>query len=289
MRLSLGVWAGLLGGLAVSSSLLVGYGLGIEPFWPEVTRLTLTLPHLPRQMDGLTLLQISDIHAGHLIKAADIRRIVALCNAQNADLIVITGDMLQDHRGADDCARELSALWAPLGVYAIMGNHERYLPPALGEYPFRDAGLTVLCNQAHPLERRGEVIWLIGLDDILMRRGDLEQALRCAPPQACKIALIHEPDYADMVQKQLENTPCTLDLQLSGHTHGGQIRLPGVGPLLLPVLGRKYPAGLYRLSNMWLYTHRGVGMASPPIRLGCRPELALFTLKASDERQRRNR
>ena len=267
------------GGLAVFGGLLASYASNVEPHWPEVVRLALPLLRLPRRLDGLTLVQISDLHAGDYADAIKIRRLVAMTNALQADIAVVTGDMFHDTpEEAQMCAQELAALRAPLGVYAIMGNHERHLPPEEGEKPFSRAGLTVLANAAHPIAVDGASLWMVGMDDLTMRRGDLARALDGVPGEACKILLVHEPDFADCAARY------PVDLQLSGHTHGGQIRLPGLGPLLLPTLGRKYPMGLYRVRDSWVYTNRGLGVNRPPLRLNCRPEITLFTLRAKQDR-----
>jgi predicted MPP superfamily phosphohydrolase len=263
------------GSLAVFGGLLASYASTIEPHWTEVVHLTLALPRLPRRLDGLTLVQISDLHAGDYADAAKLRRFVAMTNALQADVAVVTGDMFQSTaEEAQVCARELSALRAPLGVFAIMGNHERRLPPEEGEEPFRRAGLTVLANAAHQVAVDGASLWMVGIDDVTMRRSDMAQALDGVPEAACKVLLVHEPDFADRAAQH------PIDLQLSGHTHGGQIRLPGIGPLLLPVLGRKYPMGLYHVRDTWVYTNRGLGVNRPPMRLNCRPEITLFTLRS---------
>ncbi len=276
--------AGAVSGLALAGGMLAGYAFRIEPRWPEIVRVELPLLHLPPRFDGLTIAQISDIHAGAVVDAARIRRVVEMTNAVQAEIIVVTGDMFQNEPWeAQMCAGELAALQAPLGVYAIMGNHERRIDDELGEMPFRRAGLDVLCNAARQIVVDGASLWLVGVDDILMRRGDLGAAMRGVPRRGCKILLAHEPDYADMIAPYRAQFGA-IDLQLSGHTHGGQVRLPGIGPLLLPVLGRRYPMGLYRVGEMWLYTSRGVGVAYPPVRLGCRPEISVLTLRSQGER-----
>lgn len=274
-------WPGLLGSLVVGGT-LAGYALRIEPRRLEIVPVNLPFPRLPRAFDGLTIAQISDIHAGRIVNAAWIHRIVKLTNSLRADMVVVTGDMFQNEPWeAQMCATALGALQAPLGVYAIMGNHERRIPARLGEMPFRRAGLRVLCNAAEQIRLDGASLWLVGVDDILARRGDLLKATRGIPPEDCRILLAHEPDYVEMVQREVNRHPYLgpIDVQLSGHAHGGQVRLPGIGPLLLPVLGRKYPMGLYRLGETWLYASRGVGVTSPPVRFGCRPEITLFTLQ----------
>ena len=265
------------GSLALAGGALAGYALRFEPRWVEVVRLSLSFPRLPPSFDGLTIAHLSDLHAGLFVPASQVRRFVDMTNALQPDMVVVTGDMFRSlPREVRMCAHELVSLRAPLGVYAIMGNHERRLPARLGEQPFRDVGLTVLCNAAHEVRVDGASLWLVGLDDMLCWRGNLTLALRHVPEQAFKILMVHEPDYADYVVRRR----VAIDLQLSGHSHGGQIRLPGVGPLLLPFLGRKYPMGLYRVGKMWLYTNRGLGVAFPPFRFCCRPEITLLTLRA---------
>lgn len=267
--------AAALGSLAVVGGALASYAANVEPHWPEVVRLELPLARLPHSLDGLTIAQISDIHAGHLVSAAKVRHYVGMVHALRPDIVAITGDMFQSGAvSAWMAAAELSALRAPLGVYAVPGNHERHAPPEVGELPFRRAGLTVLANAAHRVHVGDDTLWVIGVDDMIARRGDLRQALRGVPDEACKILLVHEPDVADQASLY------PIDLQLSGHTHGGQIRVPGLGALLLPVMGRKYPMGLYNVNGMWVYTNRGLGVTRPALRFNCRPEITLFTLRS---------
>lgn len=270
--------AAVLGGIALTGGLVASYAAVIEPNWAEIVRQDLVLPRLPKPLDGITLAQISDLHVGHFFGSQEIARAVSAVNALKPDVTVITGDMFHDKpEEAAFCAQGLAGLHAPLGVYAIMGNHERRLPPEEGEWPFRRAGLTVLANESREICIDGTSLWLVGLDDPIMRRTDVARALQGVPPDACKVLLVHEPDYADHLRGY------KIDLQLSGHTHGGQIRLPWIGPLLLPVLGRKYPMGLYRVAGTWVYTNRGLGNNRPPLRLNCRPEITLFTLHAPSE------
>jgi predicted MPP superfamily phosphohydrolase len=269
--------AAALGSAVAAGSMLAVYAADIEPHWPELVRLELPLTRLPRRLDGLSLVQMSDLHAGYAAGPARVRSYVDMVNALKPDIVAITGDMF--HSGAVSawmCAAELSRLRAPLGVYVVMGNHERHVPPEVGETPFRRAGLTVLVNAAHRIQVDDDALWIVGVDDALMRRSDLRQALRNVPETACKILLAHEPDLADRAAQY------PIDLQLSGHTHGGQIRVPGLGALLLPVMGRKYPMGLYRVDGMWVYTNRGLGVNRPAVRFNCRPEITLFTLQCAD-------
>ncbi|HRI56635.1 MAG TPA: metallophosphoesterase, partial [Anaerolineae bacterium] len=134
-----------------------------------------------------------------------------------------------------------------------------------------EAGVTLLLNQAVRLETDAP-LWLAGLDDVWERKHDMAAALAGAPDDECKLLLVHEPDYAD------EAARYPVDLQLSGHSHGGQINLPGYGRPVLPYLGRKYPAGLYQVGPLALYTNRGIGVIAPPVRFNCPPEVTLLTL-----------
>jgi predicted MPP superfamily phosphohydrolase len=116
---------------------------------------------------------------------------------------------------------------------------------------------------------------LDGLDDVWESKQDPRAALAGTPADECKLLLVHEPDYAD------EAARYPVDLQLSGHSHGGQINLPYYGPPVLPYLGQKYPAGLYQVGKLAVYTNRGIGVIAPPIRLNCPPEVTLLTLHAA--------
>jgi predicted MPP superfamily phosphohydrolase len=137
-----------------------------------------------------------------------------------------------------------------------------------------EAGVTLLVNQSQRLPVDAPLT-LVGLDDVWERKHDLRAALAGVPDDECKLLLVHEPDYAD------EAAHYPVDLQLSGHSHGGQINLPGYGRPVLPYLGQKYPAGLYQVGLMALYTNRGLGVISPPVRFNCPPEVTLLTLRAA--------
>ena len=128
-------------------------------------------------------------------------------------------------------------------------------------------------NQARPIEKDGQRLWIAGVDDVLEGWADLSRTTAGIPANEATILLAHEPDYADLAAK------AGIDLQLSGHSHGGQVRVPGVGPLVLPNLARKYHTGLNRVGNLQVYTTRGIGVINPPVRLNCPPEVTLITLK----------
>lgn len=264
----------------LAGCLLLLYATLIEPAWLEVRRVTITLPHLPAACDGFTVVQLSDIHDGTPRSRARLRAAVARVNRVQPDLIVLTGDYLyasvRGHgargRQVEEFAATLGALRARHGVYAIWGNHDYYERGAL-HAAMTKHGIRLLVNASVPLAHNGARLWLVGLDDLWTGIPAPDLALREIPAGACVVALMHEPDYAD----DLAAYP--VDLQLSGHAHGGQIRLPVIGALHLPSDGRRYPAGLARAGTLQVYTNRGLGVTGPPVRFFCRPEITVLTLR----------
>lgn len=259
-----------------AAALGAGWATVGEPNWPVVERIDLTLPRLPAQLDGLRVAQLSDLHISQYTTAGDIGRAAALAMRQSPDVIVLTGDFIwrQVTEHAQNLIEPLRSLHAPLGVYAVLGNHDHWEGATLTAGVLAQTGVTLLVNQALRLDA-GAPLWLVGLDDVWERKHDLRAALSGTPDQECKVLLVHEPDYAD----RAANFP--VDLQLSGHSHGGQINLPRFGRPVLPYLGQKYPAGLYQVGPMALYTNRGIGVISPPVRFNCPPEVTLLTLRAA--------
>jgi len=202
----------------------------------------------------------------------DIAQAVLLALQQKADLTVLTGDYVSGSaQYARSCADTLSSLNTSGDVLACLGNHDHWTDADTVTTALADAGLTVLRNAAREV---ADGLWVAAVDDVWERHADLEKALDKVPADATTILLAHEPDYADEV-----TSDGRVSLQVSGHSHGGQVRLPGVGPPALPRLGRKYQAGLYRVGRMWLYVNRGVGMIHPAVRFNCRPEVTLLTLR----------
>ena len=250
------------------------YAFGLEPDWLAVERVTVRLPGLPPALDGLTVAHLSDLHWGPYTGQRRIHAAVEATGALSPDLVVLTGDfVLASAEYAAPCARELAALRAPLGVFAIPGNHDYWTDIDVVMTHIRVAGLTLLRNAA---QRLGVGLWLVGVDDVWEQHHDLDASLADVPRDEPAMLLVHEPDFAD----QVAQAPHCILLQLSGHSHGGQVNLPGLGRPILPWLGRKYPAGLQTVpgSKLQVYTNRGVGLIAPPLRFNCRPEVALLTL-----------
>ncbi|MCW5850018.1 MAG: metallophosphoesterase [Anaerolineae bacterium] len=243
----------------------------------RLEHLTLRFPGLPPALAGLRIAHLSDLHTSRWIQADYLRSAANLVLAQRPDLIVLTGDFIHHERDvqrhAAECARGLASLRAPLGVFAVLGNHDYWGNPDLVMRAFREVGIPTLVNRACRVAVGDDALWLIGLDDARHGLPDLPAALADVPDGAFTVLLAHEPDVADVAQGY------GVHLQLSGHSHGGQVHIPGVPTTWLPLLGRKYPRGLYRVGGMWLYTSRGLGSAFPPIRHNCPPEVALLQLE----------
>jgi uncharacterized protein len=249
----------------------------------EIVFRTISLPALPDAFAGLKLVQISDFHFEEYTEAPFLEAVVRQVNAVAPDLVVLTGDFVSSNplgqrfgaRMSYRCAEILSRIQCPLR-YAIMGNHDVLVGAAAVTDALIAHGIPVLANSSVPLERDGRRVWLAGILDALQAWPDLGAALPTSrnPDKEPVILLAHEPDFADhAIGHQIA-------LTLSGHTHGGQVRLPFLPPILLPDMGRKYVEGLFRLRDgMQLYVNRGIGAVNLPFRFRCPPEITVLTLQ----------
>ena len=252
------------------------YGRLLEPGWVEVTRLSVVVAGLAAPFDGYRIAQISDIHLDNdWMDRARLTDLVRNVNGLAPDLITITGDFVTG--GALDglvpvLRDELGRLRAPDGVAAVLGNHDHWSGPDRLRGMLRDVGITELPNAVIRIARGDATLQVGGVDDHWVGADRLDLVLERLAPDAPAILLAHEPDFVDY-----SAATGRFALQLSGHSHGGQISLPLLGPPLLPPLSRRYPRGRYRVGAMVQYTNRGVGMLRPYGRLNCRPEITLVT------------
>jgi len=264
------------------------YSRGIEPAWFETTYVTLRLPRLTPAFQGYRLVQMSDIHADSSFMTADrLAGLVREVNALHADLLVITGDFVTDYMPADQrILSELRNLRAKDGIFGVMGNHDHAADVDWVRFCLNNTNVQVLSNTSSTIRRGDEMLHIVGMDDLWPENEDYPQPVwthlpllrdvtATLPRQGAAILLVHEPDFAD-VTAQVGR----YDLELSGHSHGGQVRLPFAGALALPPLAHNYPCGLYRVKDLLHYTNRGLGMVSPRVRLNCRPEITVFELSA---------
>ncbi|MDO8670119.1 MAG: metallophosphoesterase [Dehalococcoidia bacterium] len=271
--------------MAALSAFGVGSGLGsaalfsavVAPYKPVVEKVEVNIAGLPPGAPPLRIVQLSDIHIGPRFTVADIRRGVDLANTLKPDLVVLTGDFAYHDAGlVAGAAVELGRLDARLGRFAVLGNHDYWTDPRVVSEALLRNGIDLLTNSATNVDT-STGLWLAGVDDVFSGRPDLQRALRPLPAGAPVVLLCHEPDFAD-------NVPAKVGIQLSGHTHGGQVNIPGFGRPVLPSFGLKYPEGLYQASRTLVYVNRGLGVINPPIRINCPPEVTLITLHPSRAR-----
>lgn len=250
-------------------------GLGALGSRPRVRNRSVRIPDLPRALDGYRIGQISDVHCGPHTPASRVRGWVARLNALDLDLMTVTGDLITSGEShVSDVAEALGALRARDGVFACMGNHDYFTD---GEHLVRELernGLAVLRNRGVVVERDGARLYVAGVDDTWTSRHDIGRALADRPAGVPAILLAHDPNlFPSAVERDVE-------LTLSGHTHGGQLAVPGVRRLSLARFITRYTAGLYRRGRSALYVNRGAGTTGPPLRLGAPAELAVLTLRS---------
>lgn len=274
------------GAVVAAGALVIGADAAIfEPNDPKVVNVEVSLRRLPRAFDGFTIAQISDFHYGEMC-AIPIRRAVEILKKLQPDMVALTGDFVtvpmlsnylrkkQAAESAEPCARVLSELHPRAGMFAVLGNHDVDSDHQWITEIIESKGIPVLRNRSLAIEKDGARFWLAGVDDALVGRPDLELALHDVPSGEPVILLAHEPDFADETARQ------PIDLQLSGHSHGGQIWLPVVGAPWLPPLGRLYPRGLRKIGDLTLYTNIGLGTIRLPVRLNCPPEITMLRLRS---------
>jgi predicted MPP superfamily phosphohydrolase len=271
----------LLAAAATGAVAVTGDATFIEPNRPRIVRKEFLLPRWPERLDGFTVALLSDFHYDPYFSVHPLRAAIPIVNTLKPDLIVLTGDFVSvpaignERKGAYDaepCARLLRQLTAPHGLWAVLGNHDWETDPDIVTGALQAENIRVMANQSEPMERDGARFWLSGVTDVLSRTADLSETLRHVPTGEAVILLAHEPDFADHACR------FPIDLQLSGHSHGGQIRIPLCPPLYLPPLARKYVLGTYRIGDLALYTNAGLGTVMVPMRLNCPPEITLLTL-----------
>jgi predicted MPP superfamily phosphohydrolase len=249
----------------------------------DIVSRAIPITNLPSSFHGYRIVQLSDIHLDEFTEPFFLEHIVRKVNALAPDLVLLTGDFVTHgsltfvagNHAAHRCAEVIATLTAPLR-YAILGNHDVTVGAPLVIHALTSRGTPVLANQHIAIEKGGSRLWLCGLEDPGTSHPDLDLTIP-AQPDAPVILMSHEPDYADEVIAHSRGH--LVDLMLAGHSHGGQVRLPFLGPLILPPMGEKYPEGPYRFNQMQLYVNRGIGTVGLPFRLNCPPEITIFTLQ----------
>ncbi len=254
------------------------YAKSIEPNWIEINSLQLTLPHLASEFNGYRIVQISDIHRDRWMNSQRLQHIVSLVNQQKPDLVVITGDLITRNLPEliPSLGNTLSQLQPKDQTLMILGNHDHQNDAKTIIQTLTKQGIVYIGNIVCTLHRGNGMLHIAGIDDLVAGTPNFDLVLQQLPQSGAAILLVHEPDFADT-----SAITDRFDLQLSGHSHGGQVRLPWFKPPVLPFWGVKYYAGLYQIGNMMEYTNRGLGMTGLHLRFGARPEITVFNLMAA--------
>lgn len=261
----------------------IGYASLVEPEWIDVEEITIKLPRLSPKFSGIRIAQISDMHIGGWMNQERLSQVIDSVISQTPDLVVMTGDYVIGHNWVGDMnlafsvlRNELSRLTSKYLTLSVLGNHDHWLDAEAVKAALQASGVIDIGNNVHTMESAGAEFHIAGVDSSYVNRDDLNLVLGKMPENGASILLVHEPDFADRSAETGR-----FDLQLSGHSHGGQIVLPFFGPPILPKFAEKYPIGLYKIKDMYQYTNRGVGMTNPTIRFNCRPEITIFNLESA--------
>ncbi|HTA50805.1 MAG TPA: metallophosphoesterase [Verrucomicrobiae bacterium] len=271
----------------VGAVAIVGDGILLAPNLPRVVRQEFHLQRWPERLNGFTVAVLSDFHYDPIFSVHPLRAAIAMVNNLHPDLIALTGDFVtvssigDEAKGAlaaEPCASLLRQMSAPHGLWAVMGNHDDATDPEHVTRALQAQNIQVLANQSQPIEQDGARFWLAGVNDVMNGAADLSKTMHGVPASEAVILLAHEPDFADEAAKS------PIDLQISGHSHGGQIRIPFLPPLYLPALAKKYVWGTYQVGPLMLHTSAGLGTIGVPMRLNCPPEITLVTLRPPAKR-----
>ncbi len=259
-----------------------GYSAYIETRMLSITNPVVITDQLPKPLQQLKIVQFSDTHLGKGYSVMQLDELVHTINDQHPDIVVFTGDLIDKFRfftdGRGQVPEVLSKIEAPLGKYAVYGNHDRG-GGASSYYRscMEQAGFKLLVNERYEIPIAGnQKLVISGLDDYLLGNPEPESTLSRLQEQDYNIVLVHEPDVAETWGHY------PVDLILAGHSHGGQVQLPLIGPVITPPLAEKYVEGLYELEgehrSRYLYVNRGIGTTRKPIRFNSKPELTVLSI-----------
>ncbi|MEH7308435.1 metallophosphoesterase [Neobacillus drentensis] len=257
------------------------YANRIEPSLLDIQEIQIKHRLIPDSFDEIKMIQFSDTHLGFQYTLQQFNKLVEKINSLQPDIILFTGDLMDEPNQYTEINKLipiLKKLHAPLGKYCIFGNHDH---GGYGSDIYRNimetTNFTVLLNQAVPvITKDGSIIYLLGIDDAMLGNPNLPLTLKNVPKNTFTILLSHAPDLAETASQY------PIQWQLSGHSHGGQIKIPFLGALVTPPFGQLYPEGLYSVgddSPLSLYVNRGIGTTRLPFRFLSKPELTIFTLK----------
>jgi predicted MPP superfamily phosphohydrolase len=251
------------------------YARLIEPYNYLISDIDVYLHNLPERFENFRITQLTDVHHSKIVGLNEIRRVVQLAQETKPDMFVLTGDYTTTYRRyIEPCAEALSALQAPEGVWAVLGNHDHYTDPELTTRALRRSKIVVMNNSNTTITRGPDTLQLSGVDDWSWNAYDWQRTFDGLKKEVPIILLSHQPTVLDLAETK------NVSLILSGHTHGGQVDIPFIGaPVRYATREMKYSQGLYRSGETQLYVSSGTGVIGLPVRFGVRPEIAVFRLK----------
>ncbi|MDM5156179.1 metallophosphoesterase [Bacillus sp. DX1.1] len=265
----------------VTTGLGYYYAKYIEPRLLSFTHHSLRSPLIPKNFHGVKIVQFSDLHLGYYFSLQQLSKIVSKINETQPDIVFFTGDLIDDYQTYSETpfvSSILRNIRAPLGKFAIYGNHDHggYGTEYYSQI-MREAGFEVLQNAEKRIYLLDDSeISIFGIDDMLLGNPEIDATLQHAQKEMYTIVLVHEPDIAP----KIANFP--VNLQLSGHSHGGQVQLPFFGAIVTPTLAKHYIESFYHIQeahSLLLYVNRGLGTTRVPFRFMARPEITVFTLQ----------
>lgn len=240
----------------------------------SLERITVLLDRLPKRLDGFKIIHLSDIHHSPFTGIDHIARTVKIANRLKPDMFVLTGDYVShEAEYIRPVADLMGGLQAEFGTHACLGNHDHWTDPELITKSFCEAGINMLVNEGFRFEARDASFWLAGVDDHMVGKTDLAAALKGSYPDEMKLLLAHNP----IIFRR--SVRAGVDLTLSGHTHGGQVRVRDAEKRL--IRRRKLSNGLHRRKDSQIYITRGIGTVVLPVRYQCPPEITLLELRSA--------
>lgn len=254
------------------------YARELEPAMLTTHQVALSSPKIPASFKDFTIIQFSDTHVGFQYSLEQLNELAHKINQYSPDMIVFTGDLVDapdQFNWHGELVSILSSLKAPYGKWWIYGNHDHGgYGTEIVKDKMEEAGFSLLMNEHTIINKNNESITIAGLDDVILGNPDPQTALRGIQEDNFTLLLVHEPDYADAIRQY------PVDVQLSGHSHGGQVRLPWIGHIYTPAFAEKYVDGKYQITpDLQLFVSRGVGTTRLPYRFLCKPEITIYKLE----------
>lgn len=264
----------------------MNYSLPEKKFDPkniDLVEIDVKLDKIGPNFNNYRILNLTDIHLGQWINSEYLKNLVDYINTLNFDLVTLTGDYVSYViDGYDESLKNsLKKLKAPDGKFGVLGNHDHWMGSEIIRDIFKESDIVDLSNDVYTIKKGDEYLNLAGVDSCTVCADNLDEVLKKLPENNPSILLVHEPDFA--LQSSQTNK---FDLQISGHSHGGQFIIPKFKTT--PFRGpnsTKYPVGLYKVGNMIQYTSKGLGTNSFRIRINCKPEITIITLKTKKKRK----